>query len=75
MITIIELYIQPSCGPCHGAEAWLTAHNVEFTSYDVTTDQKALDTILDLGYAGTPVIKKGNKHFAGFDINKIKELI
>lgn len=72
---MIELYTQPNCGPCIQAKRWLEKNEVEFVVRDVTTDNEALNTILDLGYGGTPVFKNGDQHFSGFNIAQVRELI
>lgn len=71
----ITVFSQPGCTPCARVKAWLNSKNVDFTERNVQEDADALDTILDLGYSGVPVIMAGDKHWSGIDLAKMKELV
>ena len=71
----IEVFSQPGCVPCKRGKAWLEKNGIEFVERDVTVDVQALEELGSMGYMGAPVFRKGDEHFQGFDINKLKGFI
>lgn len=65
---------QPGCRPCAGVKSWLTNNGIDFVEKDVTQDTEALDTMIALGYKGTPVIIAGDQHWQGVDMDKMASL-
>lgn len=52
----IEIYSTPTCPYCNALKEHLTKKNVQFTNYDVSTDQaKAQEMIQKSGQMGVPV--------------------
>jgi len=53
---IVTVYGKPGCGPCMFTKQLLTGAGIEFNYLDVTADDDALQTIVNLGYQQVPVV-------------------
>lgn len=72
----ITIYTTPTCGYCKMAKAFFKEHNIAFTEYDVASDsEKANEMIKKSGQMGVPVIDVDGTIVAGFDKEKISELV
>jgi glutaredoxin 3 len=72
----VEIYSTPTCHFCHQAKEFFTANGVEFTDYDVTTDeQRKTEVIERSGQMGVPVIFIDDEMVIGYNEPKIKELL
>ena len=72
---MVIIYSQPLCNPCTQTKKFLDRNEIEYEDFDVTMDPKAYEKIVELGYRSTPVIlTESGEHWAGFDLNKMKEL-
>lgn len=71
---LVTLYSQPSCGPCVGVEAYLTAAKIPFEKRNIREDESAYERIVELGYTGTPVIEHPEGHFKGYDPEKLNSI-
>src|SRR5688572_1399850 len=68
----VTVYTSPTCGFCHMAMDYLTEKGVHFTEKDISTDQEALQFVLEkIGQAVTPIITIGDQNVVGFDRPKI----
>jgi glutaredoxin-like YruB-family protein len=63
----IETYTSPTCPFCHQAKAYLNAHNIKYTDFDVTDPKNAQAMIDKSGQMGVPVIDIEGKIIVGFD--------
>lgn len=70
----IIIYSSPSCMQCIAACKILTSTGKKFEKIDITKDEEGRKVVQDLGYKQLPVIVKGDIHFSGFNIDKIKSL-
>ena len=66
---MITLYSKPNCPYCEAAKKWLTNHNFEYTTIDVTQDPEALAFLKEKGHKTVPQLYKGNICFVqgGYD--------
>lgn len=72
----VEIYSTPTCHFCHMAKDFFTANNVEFTNYDVSTDEARRSEVIERsGQMGVPVIFIDGEMVIGFDEGKIKSLL
>lgn len=72
----VEIYSTPTCHFCHMAKDFFAANNVEFTNYDVSTDEtRRAEVIERSGQMGVPVIFIDGEMVIGFDEGKIKSLL
>lgn len=68
----IEIYSTPTCPYCKQAKEFLKENNIEFTNFDVSTDtKKAQEMIEKSGQMGVPVLDIDGEIIVGFDRAKI----
>ena len=70
----VTVYTKPSCVQCTATYRALNAKGIEFEIFDVSVDEKALDTVKELGYLQVPVVVADDEHWSGFRPDKIDEL-
>ena len=70
----VTVYTKPSCVQCTATYRALNAKGIEFEIFDVSVDDKALQTVKDLGYLQAPVVITDGEHWSGFRPDKIDEL-
>ncbi len=70
----VIVYTKPSCVQCTATYRALNAKGIEFEIFDVSVDDKALQTVKDLGYLQAPVVITDGEHWSGFRPDKIDEL-
>jgi glutaredoxin-like protein NrdH len=70
----IRVYSKPACVQCTATYKALERAKLEFEIFDVTDDEKALQTVKDLGYLQAPVVVTENEHWSGFRPDKIGQL-
>jgi glutaredoxin 3 len=54
---------------------FLHQKGIEFEEKDVSTDEKALDALLEMGFQATPVTVIDGEAVVGFNKPKIEELL
>jgi glutaredoxin-like protein NrdH len=73
-IMAITVYTKPSCVQCNATYRALDKKGIEYDIFDLSVDEKALDTVKSLGYLQAPVVITDNDHWSGFRPDKIDEL-
>jgi glutaredoxin-like YruB-family protein len=69
----VIVYSTPTCPFCSMAKNFLKENNIEFTDYDVATDQEKGKEMIDKsGQTGVPVLDIEGTIIVGFDVEKIK---
>lgn len=70
----VEIYSTPTCHFCNLAKDFFTDNNVDYTEYNVATDQdKRAEMVEKSGQMGVPVIIiEGSDPIVGFDEAKLK---
>ncbi|MCM8790913.1 MAG: glutathione S-transferase N-terminal domain-containing protein [Candidatus Omnitrophica bacterium] len=72
----VTVYSTSTCPFCIRVKQFLKDNNIEFTNYDVGSDQlKAQEMINKSGQMGVPVLDIDGKIIVGFDKEKIKEAL
>lgn len=72
----VEIYSTPTCHFCQMAKTFFKENGVEYTDYDVSTDEaKRAEMIERTGQMGVPVIVIGEEMMVGFNEDKLKELL
>ncbi|WP_430591752.1 glutaredoxin-like protein NrdH [Humidisolicoccus flavus] len=71
----ITVYSKPACVQCTATYRALDAQGIEYQIFDVTADEKALNTVKDLGYMQAPVVVTDGDHWSGFRPDKISALV
>lgn len=70
----ITVYSKPSCVQCTATYRALDAQGIEYEIFDVSVDDKALETVKSLGYMQAPVVVTEDDHWSGFRPDKIGQL-
>ena len=70
----ITVYSKPACVQCTATYRALDKQGIEYEIFDVSVDDKALETVKALGYLQAPVIVTGDDHWSGFRPDKIAAL-
>jgi len=70
----ITVYSKPSCVQCTATYRALDKKGIEYTIFDVSTDENALQTVKELGYMQAPVVVTEDDHWSGFRPDRIEEL-
>lgn len=71
----ITVYSKPSCVQCTATQRALDKQGIEYEIFDLSVDEKALETVKQLGYMQAPVVIAGDDHWSGFRPDKISELV
>lgn len=72
----VTIYSTPVCHFCQAAKEFFNEHNVEFTEFDVASDQEKRQEMIEMtGQMGVPVIRIEDDVVVGFDEAKVKELL
>jgi glutaredoxin-like protein NrdH len=70
----VTVYSKPACVQCTATYRALDGKGIEYQIFDVSEDEKALQTVMELGYMQAPVVIAGDDHWSGFRPDKIAEL-
>ena len=70
----VTVYSKPACVQCTATYRALDAQGIDYEIFDVTADDKALQTVKDLGYMQAPVVITGDDHWSGFRPDKISAI-
>ena len=72
----VEIYSTPTCGYCKMAKEFFQKNNVEYSEYDVASDEEKRNEMIEKsGQMGVPVIVIDDEMTVGFDESKIKEML
>ena len=76
MAKSVKVYSTPSCPWCIRLKQFLKENNVEFQNIDVSSDQAAVDEMVQKsGQMGVPVLDIEGQIIVGFDKEKIKSTL
>ncbi len=68
----ITVYIKPACVQCTATYKAFDKAGVDYEVVDITTDNKARDYVMSLGYQQAPVVVAGEEHWSGFRPDRVK---
>jgi glutaredoxin 3 len=72
----VEIYSTPVCKYCSAAKDFFKKNGIEYTEYDVASDQKRKEEMVEKsGQLGVPVIDVGGDIVVGYDEKILKELL
>lgn len=71
----VTVYSKPACVQCTMTTRALDAQGIEYEIFDVTADDKALQTVKELGYMQAPVVVADEAHWSGFQPDRIKAIL
>lgn len=70
----VTVYSKPSCVQCTATYRALDKQGIEYEIFDVSVDEKALETVKELGYLQAPVVVTEDDSWSGFRPDKINTL-
>lgn len=71
----ITVYTTANCVQCNSTKRYLDKHDVAYQTVDLNEDADAMAMVKELGYTAAPVVIAGDKHWSGFRIERLKNLI
>lgn len=72
---VATLYSQPGRMFCAAVKEFLSQKGIDFTDRDITQNGQALAEFSDLGYMTTPVVMMDGEVIAGFDRERLEQLL
>ena len=70
----VIVYTKPACVQCVATYKELDRKGIEYSLIDITQDEEAMNTVLELGYRQAPVVVTEDDHWSGFRPDKIATL-
>lgn len=70
----ITVYSKPACMQCTATKKALDRAGLDYTLVDISTDDKAREHVLALGYLQAPVVEADGEHWSGFRPERIRQL-
>jgi glutaredoxin-like YruB-family protein len=72
----VLVYGTPTCPYCQKVKEYLKENNIDFTDFDVSSDQEKLEEMKDKsGQMGVPVVDIDGKIVKGFDQEKLNQIL
>lgn len=71
---MVTVYTNPNCIQCEQTKKWLNLNEIEYSTVDLSTDLKALEMVLGLGYRSAPVVITDTDTWSGFQLQKLSKL-
>ncbi len=71
----IRIYTTPTCPYCSAAKEYLREKGYPFHETDIAMDVSARDMLRKRGIMGVPAFDIGGTFFAGFDKERIEDLV
>ena len=70
------VYTSPTCTYCHVVKIFLKKNSIQFKEIDISGDRKGKEELLKkTGLETVPVTFVGKRFVAGYDRDKLKELL
>lgn len=71
----VTVYTQPSCTQCEQTKRFLSLKEVPYDTVDITENQEAFNMVVELGYKSVPVVIANDKHWSGFRLEELNQLV
>lgn len=72
----VAVYTQPDCPPCQIVKQYLDHHEIVYTIFDVSKDEKARNKMVnEFKSYSTPTVTVDEEIVAGFDLQKLEKLL
>lgn len=71
----VKVFTQNGCPPCRMLKKFLNDERIVFEEFNVNEDEKALNTIKEMGISTVPVTMIDGEVILGFNISQIRELL
>ena len=71
----ITIYVTENCVQCNSTKRYFDKHDIPYETVNLNENPEAMAMVKEMGYTAAPVVIAGEKHWSGFRIEKIKNLI
>jgi glutaredoxin-like protein NrdH len=72
---MVTVYTKPSCVQCDATKRMMDKLGIKYETVDITVDTEAFDMIISKGFKSAPVVITDDDSWAGFNPDKISELV
>ena len=72
---MIRVYTKPDCVQCDQTKKFLDRNNLEYVSVDISSDIKAYEKAVAMGFTSAPIVVTENGAWSGFKLEKLQELL
>jgi glutaredoxin-like protein NrdH len=72
---MITVYTKPQCVQCDATKRLMDKLNIKYETVDISKDQDAFEMLLAKGFKAAPVVITDNASWAGFQPDKISDLV
>lgn len=72
---MITVYTKPACVQCEQTKKLLTKNGLEFETIDITQNEVAYNTVINMGFLAAPVVVTDDDSWSGFQPDKINGLV
>jgi len=71
----VTVYTLPSCVQCDSTKRYLDKKGVIYDTVDLSQNKKAMKHVTELGYSQAPVVETDTKHWSGFRMSELDNLV
>lgn len=71
----ITIYVTENCVQCNSTKRYFDKNNIPYETVNLNENPEAMAMVKEMGYTAAPVVIAGDRHWSGFRIEKIKNLI
>ena len=71
----ITVYVTENCVQCNSTKRYFDKNHIPYETVNLNEDADAMAMVKEMGYSAAPVVIAGEKHWSGFRIDKIKNVI
>jgi glutaredoxin-like protein NrdH len=72
---MITVYTKPSCVQCDATKRLMDRLSIKYDTVDISENQEAFDMLIAKGFKAAPVVITDSDAWAGFQPDKISELV
>ena len=72
---MVTIYTKNNCVQCDATKRMMDKLGVEYSTINISDNPDELDKLIELGYRAAPVVITDNDSWAGFNPEKITELV
>ena len=71
----VTVYSKTACGKCVFTKKWLESKGIPYEEKRTDLDEDARNEVIEMGYQELPVVVVGDKHWSGYQPDKLEELV
>jgi glutaredoxin-like protein NrdH len=71
----VTVYTLPACVQCDSTKRYLDKKGVIYDTVDLSKSKKAMKYVTELGYTQAPVVETETKHWSGFRMGELDNLV